>query len=61
MCIRDSIKTVIDQFGKYSIIKVYRGTLSVDTPLYNPNQEKNEKGTAPGLMRGKKVTPMRCV
>lgn len=52
------IKTVIDQFGKYSIVKVYRGSLSVETSLYNPNQEKNEKGTAPGLMRGKKVTPM---
>lgn len=52
------IKTVIDQFGKYSIVKVYRGTMSVETPLYNPNQEKNEKSTAPGLMRGKKVTPM---
>ena len=52
------IKTVVDQFGKYSVVKVYRGSLSVDTPLYNPNQEKNEKSTAPGLMRGKKVTPM---
>ncbi len=52
------IKTVVDQFGKYSIVKVYRGTMSVEMPLYNPNQEKNEKSTAPGLMRGKKVTPM---
>ena len=52
------VKTVVDQFGKYSIVKVYRGSLSVETPLYNSNQEKNEKSTAPGLMRGKKVTPM---
>lgn len=52
------VKTVVDQFGKYSIVKVYRGTLSVETPLYNPGQEKSEKSTAPGLMRGKKVSPM---
>ncbi|MDR0839899.1 MAG: elongation factor G [Christensenellaceae bacterium] len=52
------IKTVVDQFGKYSIIKVYRGTLSVDVAPYNTNEEKSEKPSAPGLMRGKKVIPV---
>ncbi|MDD4075211.1 MAG: elongation factor G [Eubacteriales bacterium] len=49
------IKTVNDQFGKYSIVKVFRGTLSVETPLYNSNAEKNEKSTAPVMLRGKKT------
>lgn len=49
------MKTVIDQFGKYSVVKVFRGTLSVETPLYNSNAEKNEKPTAPVMLRGKKA------
>ncbi len=47
-------KTVNDQFGKYSIVKVHRGTLDVTVPLYNVTAEKNEKPTAPVMMRGKK-------
>ena len=52
------VKTVVDQFGKYSIIKVYSGVLSLESSLYNTREEKAEKATAPALMRGKKVTPM---
>ncbi len=48
------VKTIYDQFGRYSILKVYRGSLDVSTPLYNPNAEKSEKSTAPVLLRGKK-------
>ena len=52
------IKTVIDQFGKYSILKVYSGVLSADVAPYNTREEKSEKPSAPGIMRGKKVTPI---
>ena len=48
------MKTVIDQFGKYSIVKVFSGSLDVNTPLYNSVSEKTEKPTAPVLLRGKK-------
>lgn len=48
------MKTVIDQFGKYSIIKVFSGSVDVNTQLYNANAEKAEKPTAPVLLRGKK-------
>ena len=52
------IKTTFDQFGKYSIIKVYRGVLDVSVNLYNANEEKAEKPTAPAMMKGKKTYPM---
>ncbi len=48
------IKTVFDQFGKYSIVKVYSGSLSVNVAPYNVNAEKAEKPTAPVMLRGKK-------
>ena len=49
------IKTTFDQFGKYSIVKVYRGSLDVSVSLYNTNAEKSEKSTAPVILRGKKT------
>ncbi|MEA4913904.1 MAG: elongation factor G [Christensenella sp.] len=52
------VKTTFDQFGKYSIIKVYRGTLDISVPLYNANAEKAEKPSAPAMMKGKKTYPM---
>ena len=52
------IKTTFDQFGKYSIVKVYRGVLDVSVNLYNSNEEKAEKPTAPAMMKGKKTYPM---
>ena len=51
-------KTVNDQFGKYSIVKVHRGTLDASVPLYNVSSEKTEKATAPVMMRGKKSIPV---
>lgn len=51
-------KTINDQFGKYSVVKVYRGFVDVSVPLYNANNEKPEKPTAPVLMRGKKTASL---
>ena len=48
------VKTVSDQFGKYSIVKVYGGTLDASVTPYNTNAEKAEKPTAPVMLRGKK-------
>lgn len=48
------IKTVSDQFGKYSIIKVYSGSVDISVTPYNSNAEKAEKPTAPVMLRGKK-------
>ena len=48
-------KTINDQFGKYSIVKVHRGTLDINVTPYNVNSEKAEKPTAPVLIRGKKT------
>ena len=48
------MKTVIDQFGKFSVVKVFSGSLDAATALYNANQEKTEKSAAPALLRGKK-------
>lgn len=47
-------KTINDQFGKYSIVKVHRGTLDLSVAPYNVTAEKAEKPTAPVLLRGKK-------
>ena len=51
-------KTVNDQFGKYSIVKVHRGTLDASVTPYNVTAEKSEKPTAPTMMRGKKSIPV---
>lgn len=51
-------KTVVDQFGKYSIIKVYSGVLTVDIAPFNSTSDKSEKATAPAIMRGKKLIPV---
>ena len=48
-------KTINDQFGKYSIVKVHRGTLDINVAPYNVTSEKAEKPTAPVIMRGKKA------
>lgn len=49
------VKTVVDQFGKYSIIKVYSGSIDINTAPYNTNAEKAEKPSAPYILRGKKA------
>ncbi len=50
------IKTVVDQFGKFSIVKVLSGTLSASVAPYNANQEKSEKSSTPYYFVGKKST-----
>ncbi|MGI6113593.1 MAG: elongation factor G [Mahellales bacterium] len=48
-------KTVADPFvGKLSLFKVYSGTFSSDSSVYNSNKEKNEKVGQIYYMRGKK-------
>ena len=47
-------KTINDQFGKYSIVKVHRGTLDLNVSPYNVTAEKAEKPSAPFMLRGKK-------
>lgn len=47
-------KTVNDQFGKFSIVKVLRGTLDSSVSPYNVNAEKAEKPSSPYILRGKK-------
>ena len=49
------VKTTFDQFGRYSIVKVYRGSLDISVAAYNSNAEKAEKPTAPVMLRGKKT------
>ncbi len=48
-------KTMVDQFGKYSIVKVYSGTLDANTVPYNSNEEKSEKPGTVYILRGKKA------
>ncbi|HPF53586.1 MAG TPA: elongation factor G [Clostridia bacterium] len=47
-------KTINDQFGKYSIVKIHRGVLDASVTPYNSNSEKTERASAPFIMRGKK-------
>ena len=50
-------KTVADPFvGKLSLFRVFSGTLTPATPLYNASQEKAEKAGGLFVMRGKKQT-----
>ena len=50
------MKTIADPFvGKINIIKVLRGTLKADTPIYNTNADKAEKLSGIAIMRGKKT------
>lgn len=49
-------KTLVDPFiGKYSMFKVITGTLKADMPLYNVNQEKEEKVSRLYVLRGKEA------
>ncbi|MBE5785876.1 MAG: elongation factor G [Clostridiales bacterium] len=49
------IKTVVDQFGKYSIVKIHSGVLDATVAPYNSNSEKSEKPGNIYIMRGKKT------
>lgn len=47
-------KTITDAFvGKISIFKVYSGSVTKDTEVYNPNREEKEKLGSLFLLRGK--------
>ena len=46
-------KTIADQFGKISLAKVIRGSVSAGTELLNVNQDKAEKLGAVYFLRGK--------
>ena len=49
-------KTLVDPFiGKYSLFKVITGTLKADNPIYNVNQEKEEKISRLYVLRGKEA------
>ncbi len=50
-------KTIADQFvGKISIIKVLRGSLKNETPIYNVNFDKSEKFSNLAVMTGKNLS-----
>ena len=47
-------KTIVDPFiGKYSLVKVFSGTLKADDTVYNPETEESEKASKLYIMRGK--------
>jgi elongation factor G len=46
-------KTISDQFGQFSLFRVYSGTIKKDTPLFNTNKEIPEKAGQFFVMRGK--------
>jgi len=52
-------KTVADQYGKYSYIKVLSGTITSDTPLVNARTGDNEKLGRLYVMKGKKATEVK--
>ena len=50
-------KTIADPYvGKLSYFKVYSGTMTPDTTVYNPNKEKNERVGKIFTLTGKKQT-----
>jgi elongation factor G len=52
-------KTVSDQYGKYSFIKVMSGAISSDTPLVNARTGETEKLGRLYIMSGKKATEVK--
>ena len=52
-------KTVSDQYGKYSFIKVLSGTITSDTPLVNARTGETEKLGRLYSMCGKKTTEVK--
>ena len=47
-------KTISDQYGKYSMVKVIRGRITSDMALYNPATGNTEKLGRLYIMKGKK-------
>ena len=52
-------KTVSDQYGKYSFVKVLSGTITSDTPLVNARTGETEKLGRLYTMCGKKATEVK--
>ena len=52
-------KTVSDQYGKYSFVKVLSGTLTPDLPMVNARTGASEKLGRLYVMRGKKATEVK--
>jgi len=52
-------KTVSDQYGKYSFVKVLSGTITSDTPLVNARTGETEKLGRLYAMCGKKATEVK--
>ena len=52
-------KTLSDQYGKYSFVKVLSGTVTPDLPLYNSRTGATEKLGRLYSMRGKKSTEVK--
>lgn len=52
-------KTLSDQYGKYSFVKVLSGTVTPDLPLYNSRTGSTEKLGRLYSMRGKKATEIK--
>ena len=48
-------KTISDQYGKYSMVKVVRGRITSDMALYNPTTGNTEKLGRLYIMKGKKT------
>ncbi|MBR6521073.1 MAG: elongation factor G [Oscillospiraceae bacterium] len=52
-------KTVSDQYGKYSFVKVLSGTITADMPMVNARTGATEKLGRLYTMRGKKATEVK--
>jgi len=52
-------KTVSDQFGKYSLVKVMRGSISADMSLHNMRSDSTDKLGRLYTMCGKKTTEVK--
>jgi elongation factor G len=48
-----SFKTINDQYGKVSYLRVWSGTIKADVRLYNPRSEQEERLAGLALPRGK--------
>ena len=52
-------KTISDQYGKYSLVKVVSGKITGDMTLYNPTTGKTEKLGRLYTLRGKKTEEVK--
>ncbi len=53
-------KTVSDPYvGKLTYFRVFSGSLKADTPVFNPNREKEERVGQVFIVRGKQQIPVR--